>query len=161
MRINGELMVADSGGRGTGLRARLQGLNPYEKFEYIVCVVISIVITVVVCIALLDLVRNVFQLLLLNIAQPVEHKTFQLIFGMILTLFIAMEFRHSIHNVLDRRGHIVQVRSVILIALLAVARKFIVIDTVSMDAVTLIALGFITLALGGVYWLLKYFDARA
>ncbi len=135
-------------------------LNLYEKFEHIVCSIISLVITVVVVVALVDLVRNVGQMLLVNVLDPLDHKVFQAIFGMIMTLFIAMEFRHSIHSVMERRGHIVQVRSVILIAMLAVARKFIVIDTGVTDAMTLMALGFITLALGGVYWLLKYYDAR-
>ncbi len=156
--------MAQTGKSPSGWRklwAEWTGLHLYEKFEYGVCMVISLVITVIVMVALFDLVRNVGLLLLVNALDPLDHKLFQSIFGMIMTLFIAMEFRHSIHSVMERRGHIVQVRSVILIAMLAVARKFIIIDTSQTDAMSLMALGFITLSLGGVYWLLKYHETRA
>ncbi|MFM0089373.1 phosphate-starvation-inducible PsiE family protein, partial [Paraburkholderia sediminicola] len=82
---------------------------------------------------------------------------FQTVFGMIMTLLIAMEFRHSIIRVMLRRDHIVQVKTVVLIALLAIARKFIILDPNS-DPYRIGALAVALLALGGVYWLMRQRD---
>jgi hypothetical protein len=44
---------------------------------------------------------------------------------MIMTLLIAMEFNHSIVQAMDRLHRIIQVKTVVLISILALARKFI------------------------------------
>lgn len=143
------------------MRYNWDELSGYERFEYLVSLVISVIIMLVILVALVRVGRNVFELLVIRALDPLDYSVFQTIFGMILTLFIAMEFRHTIDNVIDRTGHIVQVRSVILIALLAIARKFIVIDTKTTSAEMLAALGFVSVALGGVYWLLKVQENKA
>ena len=48
-----------------------------------------------------------------------------------------------------------QVRTVILIALLAIVRKLIILDLASTDALQLFALAAAILALGAVYWLVE------
>ena len=70
-------------------------------------------------------------------------------------MLIALEFKHSVIGVLERRNNIVQVRTVVLIALLALVRKFIIIDASHVEALTLIGLALATLALGCVYWLIR------
>jgi Phosphate-starvation-inducible E family len=70
---------------------------------------------------------------LLNPFAPVNAATFQSIFGMIMTVLIALEFNHAIMSILHRKDSIVQLRTVILIALLAMARKFIIIDFTGLD----------------------------
>jgi hypothetical protein len=67
---------------------------------------------------------------------------------MIFTVLIALEFNHSIIGVLERKESIVQVETVILIALLALARKFIILDASKTDAMTIIGLAFAVLAWG-------------
>ncbi|HEX7155879.1 MAG TPA: phosphate-starvation-inducible PsiE family protein, partial [Burkholderiaceae bacterium] len=59
------------------------------------------------------------------------------------------------------QDNIVQVKTVILIALLALARKFIVLDPHADGAATIAALSGATLVLGAVYWLLRERDDRA
>jgi len=129
-------------------------LNIIEKIEYVVSVVLVVIISAVVIIALIRLGKNVFTMLVLNALDPLDFKVFQFIFGNMLTLFIAIEFLHSIQGVLQRIGHIIEVRTILLIAMLAIARKFIVMDK-STPPETMAALAFILLALGGVYWILK------
>lgn len=136
-------------------RAYWRVMTFYERFEHIVALILSTVISVIVVIALWRLVSEVFTLLVLGALDPLDHRGFQLIFGMIMTLLIAMEFRHSILKVLERQAHIVQVKTVILIAQLALARKFIILDLAVTEAGTLAALGFAVLVLGIVYWLLQ------
>jgi len=74
---------------------------------------------------------------------------------MIFTVIIALEFKRSLLVVAERRDSVVQVRSVILIALLAVVRKLIILDLSSTDAFHLLALAAAILALGAVYWLVR------
>ncbi|MDF2781391.1 MAG: putative rane protein of unknown function, partial [Geminicoccaceae bacterium] len=55
---------------------------------------------------------------------------------------------------------VVQVRTVILIAMLAVVRKLIILDLAATDAQHLFALAAAILALGAVYWLVRDQDRR-
>ncbi len=77
-----------------------------------------------------------------------------------MTLLIAMEFKHSIIRVALRRDRIIQVKTVVLIALIALSRKFVILDTATTEAAQIAALAVALLALGGVYWLLCERDDR-
>jgi uncharacterized membrane protein (DUF373 family) len=70
-------------------------------------------------------------------------------------LLIALEFKHSLMVVLHHQRNVVQTRSVILIALLALVRKFIVLDLYQTEASTVAALAGAALALGIVFWLVR------
>lgn len=89
-----------------------------------------------------------------------QQDSFQLVFGMIMTLLIALEFKHSIIKVALRNESVVQVKTVILIALLALARKFVILDVYSNPA-QIAALALALLALGIVYWLMRERDRHA
>lgn len=131
----------------------------YERFEQAVALILSGVIAVVIVVSLLQLIRTVFMLLFLEVFNPLDYKVFQTVFGMIMTLLIAMEFKHSIIKVALRRDSIIQVKTVVLIALIALARKFIILDPETSPA-KLAALAGAGLALGVVYWLLRERDDR-
>lgn len=85
---------------------------------------------------------------------------FQTIFGMIFTVIIALEFKHSLLVVLERRESVVQVRAIVLIAIRAMVRKFIILDLERTGAHQLFALAAAILALGTVYWLVRDQDQR-
>jgi uncharacterized membrane protein (DUF373 family) len=102
----------------------------------------------------------VISLLVSDALNPLDHAVYQTIFGMVMTLLIAMEFKHSITRVMARRDHIVQVKTVLLVALLAIARKFIILDPASAPA-QIAALAFALMALGSVYWLMRQRDDPA
>jgi uncharacterized membrane protein (DUF373 family) len=85
---------------------------------------------------------------------------FQSVFGMIFTVIIALEFKRTLLLVTERTESVVQVRAVILIALLAIVRKLIILDISPGDAPQLLALAVATLSLGGVYWLVRDQDRR-
>ncbi|WP_408317952.1 phosphate-starvation-inducible PsiE family protein [Paraburkholderia nemoris] len=132
-------------------------LSFYERFEQAVAHVLSVVISVIIAVSLWQLIRAVCVLLVSKALNPLDHAVFQTVFGMIMTLLIAMEFKHSIIHVMLRRDHIVQVKTVVLIALLAIARKFIILDP-NTDPYRIGALAASLLALGGVYWLMRQRD---
>lgn len=129
----------------------------YERFEHVIALVLSAIIAVIIVVALLQLVRVVFVLLLTESLNPLQHETFQLVFGMIMTLLIALEFKHSIVKVAFRHESIIQVKTVILIALIALSRKFVILDPDTSPA-KVAALAGAILALGIVYWLMRERD---
>jgi uncharacterized membrane protein (DUF373 family) len=59
---------------------------------------------------------------------------FQTFFGMIFTVIIALEFKRSVLVVAKRQNSIVQVRTVVLLAMLAILRKLIILDLNVTDA---------------------------
>jgi uncharacterized membrane protein (DUF373 family) len=98
--------------------------------------------------------------LVLGAVDPLDHAAFQRIFGDVMTLLIALEFNHTLQYVVAREESIIQTKVVLLIALLALARKFIVLEVHEYAAQELFALAATTLALGITYWLLRDRDDR-
>ncbi|MDX5299691.1 MAG: phosphate-starvation-inducible PsiE family protein [Rehaibacterium terrae] len=151
-----------NGPRNTGfdeIREQWRLMTFYERFEHVIAVMLSGIIAVVIVISLIQLIRIVFTLLVVDALSPLDHSVFQLVFGSIMTLLIAMEFKHSIIKVAMRKESIIQVKTVLLIAMLALARKFIILDP-SIDAAKLAALAGTVLALGATYWLMRERDDR-
>jgi uncharacterized membrane protein (DUF373 family) len=80
---------------------------------------------------------------------------------MILTVIIALEFKKSLLVMAERRGTVVQIRSVVMIALLAICRKVIILDLTETDALHILAFATEIFALGIVYWLIGNRDQHA
>lgn len=141
-------------------RAQWAVMTFYERFEQVIALALSAIIAVIIVVSsLLQLISIVFSLLIIDAFNPLDHKVFQTVFGMIMTLLIAMEFKHSIVRVALRRDSIIQVKTVILIGLIALARKFVILDPETGPA-KVAALAGATLALGAAYWLLRERDDR-
>src|SRR6185312_7522669 len=137
-------------------RAEWMLLSFYERFEQVVILILTGLIALVVVFAVWNLGLKIFHAVLAPQSfDPTDYSVFQAIFGAIFTVIIALEFKRSLLVVAERRDSIVQVRSVILIALLAVVRKLIILDLSSTDAFHLLALAAAILALGAVYWLVR------
>jgi len=132
----------------------------YEQFEQLVVVGLGLIMAVIVLIALIQLYERTLPLVLGGALDPLNHEVFQSLFGAIFTVMIAMEFKHSILRAAQRRDNIVQVRTVVLIALLAMSRKFVILDPESTPAATIAALAAVTVGLGVVYWFLRDEDTR-
>lgn len=88
-------------------------MNYYERFERVVAFILGLVISLVIVLAVLQLVVQVVPLLLSGAIDPLDHEAFQGLFGMVMTVLIALEFKHSIIRVALRRESIVQVKTVI------------------------------------------------
>jgi uncharacterized membrane protein (DUF373 family) len=129
-------------------------LSIYEKFEQCVSLALVFLISIMILAALYKLATKVYISLFVESVDPTEPAVFQPLFGMIMTLLIAMEFKHSILRVVSRKDSIIQVKTVLLIAILAISRKFIILDTKVIAASELAALALALLALGIVYWLI-------
>src|SRR5690606_11465141 len=105
-------------------RARWAPLNFYQRFEDIVVFILTAIIAVIIAFAVWDLVLKVAAAVLTTRGfNPTDYAVFQSIFGVIFTVIIALEFKKSLLVLAERRESIVQVRTVVLIALLAALRK--------------------------------------
>jgi uncharacterized membrane protein (DUF373 family) len=98
--------------------------------------------------------------LLFGAFDPLEHALFQSVFGEIMTLLIALEFNHTLRYFVTKHQSVIQTKVVVLIALLALARKFIVLEIRETSPGYLLGLAAITLALGVTYWLMRDRDDR-
>lgn len=142
-------------------RALWEPLTFYEKFEHIVILILTGLIAIVIVSAVLNLALKIlFGLVLAGTFDLTDYAVFQAVFGMIFTVIIALEFKRSLLVVVERRGTVVQVRTVVLIAMLAIVRKLIILDLGKTDALQLFALAAAILALGGVHWLVRDQDRR-
>ena len=75
------------------------------------------------------------------------------IFGLILDVLIAIELLENVTFYLKRNAFHVEL--VIVTALIAVARKVIILDFVETPGIKIIGLGFAAIALAGSYWLVR------
>ena len=108
----------------------------------------------------MDSVLKIFASVRASSFDPTDYSAFQVVFGMIFTVIIALEFERSLLVIAERDRGVVQVRTVILIALLAIVRKLMIMDMSVADVQQLFALAAAILALGGVYWLVRDQDKR-
>jgi len=130
----------------------------YEKFEHLIISLLTVVIAAIVGVATWQLILHTFDLVRSHLLDPRDAQVFQAVFGMVLTVLIAMEFKHSLLIVLHQQRDIVQIRSVVLIALLAMVRKFIILDIYQTQPAVVFALAASSLSLGIVFWLVRNQD---
>jgi uncharacterized membrane protein (DUF373 family) len=143
-------------------RQQFRLLSLYQRFEHIVVLFLTALIAVVIVAALWTLsLKILFGLVLSGSLDPSDYSVFQAVFGMILTVIIALEFKKSLLVVAERRDTVVQIRSVVMIALLAICRKVIILDLTETDALHILAFAAAIFALGIVYWLIGNRDQRA
>jgi uncharacterized membrane protein (DUF373 family) len=140
---------------------RWQPLTLYQKFEHAIILTLTGLIAIVIIAAVWSLtLRILSDLILARSFDPTDHIAFQSVFGMIFTVIIALEFKRSLLLLTERAETVVQVRTVILIAILAIVRKFIILDLTATNALQLLALAAAILSLGGVYWMVREQDRR-
>jgi uncharacterized membrane protein (DUF373 family) len=144
----------------SALRLAFEPLTLYQKFEQVCVLILTTLIAVIIVFALWHLMLDIVYGILSNTFDPTNYAVFQTVFGMIFTVIIALEFKRSLLVLAERRDGIVQVRTVILIALLAVVRKLIILDLSHTEALQLFGLAAAILALGGVYWTVREQDER-
>jgi uncharacterized membrane protein (DUF373 family) len=144
----------------TKFRADWPVLTLYQRFESLVAIVLTSLVALIIVVALWHLGKEVVVGLVFGFLDPLDQGAFQAIFAEILTLMIALEFNHTLQLTVNRSQNIIQTKVVLLIALLAMSRKFIVLDIRETGAEVMLGLAAITLALGICYWLMRERDDR-
>ena len=113
------------------LKTQWPVMSYYQRFESAVAVALTFVIGFIILVALYRLASTVFVGMLSGILDPLDQKVFQNVFGEIMTL---------------------------LIALLAIARKFVILDLHEVGPAEMLGLAAVALALGITYWLVRERD---
>src|SRR6476646_2191121 len=104
----------------TEAQRRFGLLSFYDKFEHIVILILTALIAVFIVFAIWNLALKIFLSIASSTFDPTDYAVFQAVFGMIFTVIIALEFKRSLLVVAERQYSVVQVRTVILIAMLAI-----------------------------------------
>src|SRR5437867_4221836 len=86
-------------------------LTAYQRFETLVALLLTVVIAAVILVALYRLVVSVATTLVLRSLNPLDHAVFQIVFGDIMTVLIALEFNHTLQYVIRRELGIIQART--------------------------------------------------
>jgi uncharacterized membrane protein (DUF373 family) len=134
----------------TEAQRRFGLLSFYDKFEHIVILILTLLIAVFIVFAIWNLALKIVLSIASSTFDPTDYAVFQAVFGMIFTVIIALEFKRSLLVVAERQHSVVQVRTVILIAM----RKLLILD-VGHATEELFALAAAIIALGAVYWLVR------
>src|SRR5258706_570886 len=135
-------------------------LNLYERFEQVIAVVVTAFVSVIVVVAVVELFKEVMLLAWRGILNPLDQRIFQTIFGQVLTVLIALEFKHSIVKVVAAGEKNIQVKTELLLPPLALARKVILLDPNEYSAPAILPLAAVALSLGLTYWLIRDRDAK-
>jgi len=126
----------------------------YKSFEQVVVFVVTLSIMALVSVGLYRLIETLCASLLA--AEPIsEHVLFQRVFSTIFTLLIALEFKRSLLLANSSIGDVVRVRPIILIAMLATIRRFIIADISDVEVLGMLGMSIGILSLGVVYYIVS------
>ncbi|MEO0458543.1 MAG: phosphate-starvation-inducible PsiE family protein [Cyanobacteria bacterium P01_A01_bin.114] len=128
-------------------------LSGTKRFETVVSKVLAIAMLVVIIVIIVDLVRYLTVALIDPNPAGFFATTLSEIFGLFLSVLIALEILENITAYL--RKHVVQVELVIVTSLTAVARKIIILDLNKITGLTVIGLAIAVLALSISYWIVR------
>ncbi len=123
-----------------------------KRVENIAAKILSIALVMVIFIALLDLSRVLIQEII-TLRVSVLGKTLFNLFGLFLNVLIALELLENIGGYLQK--NVIQVELVIVTAMIAIARKIIILDFEKISSEELVALALSMLALSASYWVIR------
>ena len=128
-------------------------MNIFEKTERYIAMTMLVLLGIVVIAAVAELAYEIATDLIqppgffLGVAELID------IFGLFLIVLIGLELMTTIHMYLsDNRIH---VEMMFLVALKAVTRKVVILDTVKSEPLLVFGIGFLILALSGGFFLIR------
>lgn len=134
-------------------------LNFLERFERIITIILILLMVVVVSLATLDLGWGIVQ----EVIKPpfifIDVEKLLDIFGLFLLVLIGIELLDTIRAYL--KEHVVHEEVILAAALIAVARKVIVLDVKKTDPLIIFGIAAIILAVSAAYWIVKKMHQQA
>jgi uncharacterized membrane protein (DUF373 family) len=124
-----------------------------ERFEKVISVTLIIMMATVVALATVELGWLIISDLLdereflLGIGELLD------LFGFFMLVLIGLELLETIRAYLAE--HVVHAEVVIEVAIIAIARKVIILDVKELEPLALIGIAAIIAALGGTYWIIR------
>ncbi len=128
-------------------------MNYFKTFEKIVIWALTIMMAVVLLLATLDLAYLIVKDILRSPFCLLDVKDLLDIFGLFLLVLIGIELLETIKTYLVE--HLIRAEVVFMVALIAIARKVIILDVPAFPSLTLIGIGAIILAMSVGYHLIR------
>lgn len=130
------------------------GTKGYEWFELLTVAALTLMVSISVVMTLVHAGLELFHALSGGL-HSFGHDQFVAVFGAFMTVLIALEFNHTVLPEISSGTPIVKVRAVILVALLALARKLVLVDYHKEDYTSLIGLAVLVVAATFAYWVIR------
>ena len=140
-------------------KKRAKGRTPYEWFEQMILGILVFIIAMIIIYTLILAIITLVNDFRSGITF-METAALQDTFGLILTVIILVEFNHSIVLAIRQRSGAIQVRIIVLITIIVLARKLVLLDYTTASVETLLGLGGLAISLGGLYWLISDGERR-
>ena len=133
-------------------------LENIERFERGIYFILLVMLAGVILFAVIELGIVLVEALITDVTYRLDNHEILNVFGFFLLILIGLELLETIKAYLTRNE--IHFEIIILLAIIAVARKIILLDPFTetggaFDAMTLLGLGVVVIALGGCYYLVK------
>ena len=128
-------------------------LDYIRKFEKIMYITLIILLGGVVVFSIAELVWLLYEGLFISSMYRLENKELLNLFGFFLLVVIGIEILDTLKTYL--RENVIHVEIVILVAVIAFARKVIILDPATSDGGLMAGMGVIVVGLGIAYYLIK------
>ncbi|MGC8602688.1 MAG: phosphate-starvation-inducible PsiE family protein [Desulfomonilaceae bacterium] len=122
-------------------------------FERLICYTLMSMMAVVILMATLDVGRVILRDILTPSALFLDSNELLDLFGMLLLVLIGMELLETIY--VFHKDRVVSAEIILIVALVAMARKVITLDQSKLSSFTFFDTGVLMLSLAGAYFLLK------
>lgn len=136
------------------MKSQIFGSKAYEWFEHLTVAALTLMVAMSVVMTMVHAGYKLFHAVTAGL-HLFGHDQFVTVFGAFMTVLIALEFNHTVLPEISSGTPIVKVRAVILVALLALARKLVLVDYHQEDYTTLIGLAVLVLAATVSYWVVR------
>lgn len=130
------------------------GTKGYSWFEKAVVAVLTVLVSVSVILTLGHAGQALFEVAFSE-NHLIDHEGFIKVFAAFMTVLIALEFNHTVLPDITTKAPLVKVRAVLLVALLALARKVVLVDFKQVEYTSMIGLAILIIAVAGAYWALQ------
>jgi uncharacterized membrane protein (DUF373 family) len=128
-------------------------LDYIRKFENILYIALIILLGGVILFSIADLLWVIWEGLVVNSVFRLDNAELLSIFGVFLLVVIGIELLDTLKAYL--RENVIHVEIVILVAVIAIARKVIILDPELRDGALLAGMGILIVGLGIAYYLIK------
>jgi uncharacterized membrane protein (DUF373 family) len=128
-------------------------LDYIRKFEKVMYITLIILLAGVILFSIAELVWILFESLFQTTVYRLDNYELLSVFGFFLLVVIGIELLDTLKAYLQE--NVIHVEIVILVAVIAIARKVIILDPEFSDGVLMAGLGVIVIGLGVAYYLIK------
>lgn len=131
------------------------GSKGYRWFETGVVAALTLLVSLSVVLTLVQAGWALFDVVVVE-NHILDHESFIKVFGAFMTVLIALEFNNTVLPDMTGKTPVVKVRAVLLVALLALARKVVLIDFKEMDWAAVVGLAVLILGVTAAYWAIQH-----